>query len=245
MRSCHSLTRRLMAQMEEDLGTKLDWVAVDHYNTGHPHTHIILRGKDDRGKDLIIAREYITHGMRERAAEIVSLDLGPRSDIEIEDRLRERRSSRSGSPASTANCSARRMNAWVRAIRLAAQMTHSTRACGRAGCKSSPGWAWPQEIAAGPMAARRRSWSRVLRRMGERGDIIRTMHREMTREGRARAPRGLCDLRSLRSQGTAASSAAWWRAGLSDEIKDRHYLIVDGIDGRSPLCRYRAQRDRP
>src|SRR5690606_5005409 len=33
-------TRRLMAQMEEDLGTRLEWVAVDHFNTGHPHTHI-------------------------------------------------------------------------------------------------------------------------------------------------------------------------------------------------------------
>jgi hypothetical protein len=36
-----ALTRRLMARMEEDLGTKLDWVAVDHFNTGHPHTHIL------------------------------------------------------------------------------------------------------------------------------------------------------------------------------------------------------------
>ncbi|WP_407036221.1 relaxase/mobilization nuclease domain-containing protein [Facivitalis istanbulensis] len=47
-----SLTRRLMTQMEEDLGTKLDWVAVDHFNTGHPHTHIVVRGKDERGRDL-------------------------------------------------------------------------------------------------------------------------------------------------------------------------------------------------
>src|SRR3546814_11604731 len=44
------LTRRLMARVEEDLGTKLDWVAVDHYNTGHPHTHVIVRGKDESGK---------------------------------------------------------------------------------------------------------------------------------------------------------------------------------------------------
>src|SRR5438552_5887455 len=33
-------TRDLMRQMETDLGTKLDWIAVDHHNTGHPHTHI-------------------------------------------------------------------------------------------------------------------------------------------------------------------------------------------------------------
>ena len=30
--------RDLMAGMEEDLGTKLDWVAVDHFNTEHPHS---------------------------------------------------------------------------------------------------------------------------------------------------------------------------------------------------------------
>jgi type IV secretory pathway VirD2 relaxase len=32
-----------MRQMEADLGTKLDWVAVNHYNTGHPHVHVIVR----------------------------------------------------------------------------------------------------------------------------------------------------------------------------------------------------------
>src|SRR3546814_4454811 len=78
------LTRRLMAQMEQDLGTKLDWVAVDHFNTCHPHTHIVIRGKDEQGRDLVIGREYLTQGLRERAAELVSLDLGPRTDIEIE-----------------------------------------------------------------------------------------------------------------------------------------------------------------
>ena len=77
------LTRRLMAQMETDLGTRLDWVAVDHFNTGHPHTHILLRGKDERGQDLVIARDYMAHGLRERAADLVSLDLGPRTEHEI------------------------------------------------------------------------------------------------------------------------------------------------------------------
>src|SRR3546814_11988739 len=76
-----------MTRMEEDLGTKLDWVAVDHFNTGHPHTHIILRGRDEKGADLIIARDYISHGLRERACELVDLDLGPRSDDTIEKRL--------------------------------------------------------------------------------------------------------------------------------------------------------------
>ena len=51
------VVRRLMAQAEKDLGTKLDWVAVDHFNTGHPHAHVIVRGKDETGRDLVIARD--------------------------------------------------------------------------------------------------------------------------------------------------------------------------------------------
>ena len=77
------VVRRLMEQAEKDLGTKLDWVAVDHFNTGHPHSHVIVRGKDETGKDLVISRDYMTQGLRTRATEIVSLDLGPRTHQEI------------------------------------------------------------------------------------------------------------------------------------------------------------------
>lgn len=48
--------RDLMQDMERDLETRLDWVAVDHYNTGQPHSHIVIRGKAEDGKDLIIAK---------------------------------------------------------------------------------------------------------------------------------------------------------------------------------------------
>lgn len=78
-----SYTRDLMARMERDLGTKLDWVAVDHWDTDDPHTHILLRGKDEYGADLVIAREYIAHGMRARAREVATDWLGPRTEIEI------------------------------------------------------------------------------------------------------------------------------------------------------------------
>ncbi len=81
------LIRRLMTQVEADLDTRLDWVAVDHHNTGHPHTHVIVRGRDDLGHELVIAKDYLTQGLRERAAELVSLDLGPRTDPQIEGRL--------------------------------------------------------------------------------------------------------------------------------------------------------------
>ncbi|RAN38174.1 hypothetical protein HY26_18330 [Hyphomonas sp. GM-8P] len=76
-------TRALMRQMERDLGTRLDWVAVDHHNTGHSHTHIIVRGKDAQGADLVIARDYLTRGLRARAEEGLTQQLGPRRDVEI------------------------------------------------------------------------------------------------------------------------------------------------------------------
>jgi hypothetical protein len=76
-------TRDLMRQMEADLGTRLDWIAVDHHNTGHPHTHIIVRGVTDDGKTLNIAGDYIAHGIRERASEAVTRELGWQTEQEV------------------------------------------------------------------------------------------------------------------------------------------------------------------
>ena len=75
--SLRHLTRRLLKEMELDLGSALEWVAADHYNTGFPHTHIVLRGVDGHGDELRIAGAYLREGMRLRAAKIVELDLAP------------------------------------------------------------------------------------------------------------------------------------------------------------------------
>ena len=83
MADLRAFTRELMADAERDLGTRLDWVAVDHWNTDNPHIHVLVRGRADDGKDLVISRDYISHGFRQRAAERVTLELGPRSEQEI------------------------------------------------------------------------------------------------------------------------------------------------------------------
>jgi hypothetical protein len=70
--SLRPFTRRLMRQMEQDLDTVLDWVAVDHYNTGHPHTHVVVRGVTDEGKILYITGNCIAHGIRARASDLVT-----------------------------------------------------------------------------------------------------------------------------------------------------------------------------
>ena len=52
-----------MAQAERDLQTELDWVAVDHWNTDNPHIHVLVRGRDEDGRDLVISRAYISQGL--------------------------------------------------------------------------------------------------------------------------------------------------------------------------------------
>lgn len=219
--------RRLMARMEEDLGTKLDWVAVDHFNTGHPHTHIMLRGKDDRGDNLIIAREYISHGLRERAMEIVSLDLGPRTDLEIEERLR------SDTGAERLTAIDRRLIRDMDAHRVVGagdpDPFHQSLRAGRLQKLGSLGLA---EHIGGDRWRLVDSLADTLRRMGERGDIIRTMQRELTERKleRAAADQVIFD---PTAEGAAPVIGRVVARGLADELNDRHYLIVDGIDGRT------------
>jgi len=63
MEDLRTFTRDLVKQMERDLGTQLDWVALDRWNTDYPHTHLIVRGADERGGTLVMHRDYISHGI--------------------------------------------------------------------------------------------------------------------------------------------------------------------------------------
>ena len=219
------LIRRFMARMEEDLGTKLDWVAADHVDTQHPHTHVMLRGRDERGENLIIAPDYIKRGMRERLAGLVSIDLGPRTDIEIERRLRldihaerltplDARLLREAGPSRTIEAAARNMV--DHALR-----TGRLRKLGALGlAEDLGGGRWRLEADLEP----------ALRRLGEQGDIIRTMQRALTAAGVERA--AAAQVIHGPENDTYVIGRVVER-GLADELRDRHYLIVDGIDGRS------------
>ena len=70
------------------------------HNTGRAHTHIIARGVLDDGRILNIAGDYIAHGIRHRASELVTLELGHQSEIELQTKLAEERGrSRAVDPA--------------------------------------------------------------------------------------------------------------------------------------------------
>ncbi|MBJ7375542.1 relaxase/mobilization nuclease RlxS [Sphingobium sp.] len=220
-----SLTRRLMLQMEQDLGTRLDWVAADHFNTGHPHTHVILRGKDERGQDLVIARDYITQGIRERAAELVSLDLGPRVDVEIENRLR-REMNQERLTGIDRRLLRDMNNDRVVSIGSTDPFQQSLRA-GRLQTLGRLGLADEVEPGRWRLVA---GMDDILRRMGERGDIIRTMQRTFREHGLERAPGDYVIADPVVLSPVVGRVV---ERGLSEELEDRHYLIVDGVDGRS------------
>ena len=81
--------RDVMQRVERDVGTKLDWIGIEHHNTDNPHAHILFRGKDDQGQDLILRREYISYGIRQRASEAATDLLGLRTEREM-DQAREK-----------------------------------------------------------------------------------------------------------------------------------------------------------
>tara|TARA_R110000868_G_scaffold18003_2_gene78257 strand:+ start:3794 stop:5737 length:1944 start_codon:yes stop_codon:yes gene_type:complete len=220
------LVRRWMDRVEEDLGTKLDWVAVDHFNTGHPHAHVIVRGKDDKAKDLVIAREYLTQGLRARAAELVDLDLGPRSAQEIR-RTSEREMTQE------------RFTRIDRRLACAVGEDGLVRPVHKDGVEQALRAGRLQTLGAMGLATEecRGVWrldadlEQTLRRMGERGDIIRTMQRAMAERLPERSPADYAIHDPANSARPIVGKVI--TRGLSDEHADRQYLIVDGTEGLS------------
>jgi type IV secretory pathway VirD2 relaxase len=82
-------TRRLVAAMEGDLGTRLEWAAIDHHNTAHPHVHLVVRGVRDDGRVLAIPNRYVREGIRARSQELATRSLGYRTEHD-RDLARER-----------------------------------------------------------------------------------------------------------------------------------------------------------
>jgi type IV secretory pathway VirD2 relaxase len=217
--------RRLMAQMEEDLDTRLDWVAVDHFNTGHPHSHILLRGRDDRGRDLILARDYLAQGIRARAGEILDLDLGPRSDLDIERRLRAEVEQGRFTSIDRRLLAARGIDRVVSATAsdpfeqtLRAARLAKLERMGLAEPMAPGFWRLEDEV------------ETVLRALGERGDIVKTLARALRDNG---VSRPAADQVRFEPGSSPPLVGAIVERGLSDELRDRHYLIVDGADGRA------------
>ena len=237
MTDLRAFTRDLARQMEADLGTRLDWIAVDHWNTDNPHVHLLVRGVDETGQDLVISRDYISRGLRSRAEELVSIELGPKPEQEIRSALER-------------EVGAERWTRLDAEIRRTADETGyidlrpehpgatdpETRRLmiGRLQHLETMGLAAP----AGPG-----EWmvgleaERSLRDLGIRGDIIKTMHRAFSEMG---LERGVTDYVIDMGSVTSPIIGRLVDKGLHDELTGEAYAVIDGTDGRAHHVRFRG-----
>ncbi|NMY11190.1 relaxase/mobilization nuclease and DUF3363 domain-containing protein [Pseudomonas veronii] len=217
--------RHLMNRMEADLGTRLDWVVVDHWNTDNPHTHLIVRGRDDTGKDLIIAGDYIAHGFRHRAAELATEWLGPRTELEIQQTLQREVEQERWTSLDRALQREAGEDGRVQIERFNEPTLQRQRLLliGRLQRLQRLGLA--DETQPGTWAVHADAET-TLRAMGGRGDIIRTMQRAMS--GRQRE----LSVFQAGEDGRAIVGRVAGK-GLADELYDKGYLIVDGTDGKA------------
>jgi type IV secretory pathway VirD2 relaxase len=222
-------TRGLMAQVETDLGTKLDWVAVNHHNTGRPHVHIIVNGRDAVGEDLVINGDYLANGVRERASELATLELGPITEIErrrnfIAEIDQDRLTRIDRVMIAEAEDRVLDLHHEPNDLLCQSDRTMRLRRLGKLGdlglaTEHAPGvWELSERL------------EPTLREMGERGDIIRTMQKALRIEGNERDPV------SFQIHNAAPTVSIVGRVidkNLSDELGENLMLVVDGIDGRT------------
>lgn len=224
-------TKELVRAMEKDLGTSLDYVAVNHYNTDNPHVHLIVRGRNDRGANLVLGRDYIASGVRNRAREIATSRLGRRTELEIQDGLvaeiklerftgidRELILSQERSPAREVDLRAppgreNSIAAFHRSVKK--QRVKELERLGLAQEKEPGIWRLDGEA------------ERVLRELGLQNDIIKTMHKSLGREGdRELVIFDPTDPMQRELKGEVLDR------GVADELSDRGYLVVSGSDHR-------------
>ncbi len=221
-------TREFMQRMATDLETRLDWVAVDHWDTDNPHTHVVLRGRTGegrgKGQDLVIAPDYMAHGMRMRASELATEWLGPRTELEIRQGLlreveQERVTSLDRSLLRQAN---------VDVVDLTQHPNDRQRqTLLRARLQRLEAMALTQRIDANHWRLVP-SMEQTLTAMGERGDILRAMHKALRGQQRELV---------LEAQPAMSIVGRVVAKGLADEQHDRGYVVVDGIDGRAHYVR--------
>ncbi len=230
-----TFTRELVDDMERDLGTRLDWLAVDHWNTDNPHVHLLIRGRTDDGEDLVISREYISRGIRDRAAERITLEFGPRTEQQIQTTLER-------------EVDAERWTSLDRALR-----DISDESGGVADLRPGPNAEDPElrHLLLGRAAKLERlgladpvgpgCWilkpglDGTLRDLGIRGDIIKTMHQAMSRDGSEP------NVSRFALHGDEPADPVLGKLvqrGLDDELKGTAYVIVAGVDGRTHHLRF-------
>jgi type IV secretory pathway VirD2 relaxase len=225
-----AFTRDLMTQAERDLGTRLDWIAAEHWNTDNPHVHVIIRGVADDGHDLVISRDYISQGLRARAADLATLELGRRTDLDIRRRL-------------DAEIDADRWTGLDRALAVEAAR-HDRIVDLRPAADQGLDGSTPSALVGRMRKLERLGLAKqlgparwylsertepILRELGGRNDIIKRIHRGLAEQ---RIERSTSDY-VLEGDPAKPIVGRLVARGLDDELRGSAYVVIDGTDGRT------------
>lgn len=223
-------TRDLMQQMETDLGTKLDWLAVPHYDTDNPHVHIMVRGVDERGADLVIDRDYISRGIRTRAEELATRELGQRTELEVEQQ--QQRDLTANRVIGIDNHLETEMQTrgkievseWPQATPWA-KRTNTMRLT-RLAHLESLGMATENQPGVWQL---REDFTKELRAMSEQGDIIKTIHKHA--RGVERMANAIAYDKTNPEHKEITGKVIG--RGLKNELYDEPYIVVAATDGNT------------
>lgn len=221
-------TRDLMATAERDLGTRLDWIAVDHWNTEHPHVHVLVRGRGDDGQNLVISRDYIGQGLRARASERATLELGSRTEQEIR-RGQEREVEAERWTELDRQIAREAVNGVVDLRPRFGERPDETHTLKVGRMRKLEGLGVAEPL--GPAKWRLPDTAEAsLRDLQLRGDIIKRLHRAMSDRGLERSPAAFV------LDGAAGGTSVLGRLsarGLDDELAGSAFVVIDGVDGRA------------
>ncbi|WP_192250555.1 relaxase/mobilization nuclease domain-containing protein [Mesorhizobium caraganae] len=234
MADLKSFTRDLMGRMQKDLGTALDWIAVDHWNTDNPHVHIILRGRADDGHDLVISRDYISRGMRDRASDLVTQELGPRSDLEIRRHVERQVDAERWTGLDRQLLRDARDNGVIDLAPHADRQPDEFIVLKVGRLRRLETFGLAEQLGPGQWVVSDRAEA-TLRAMGERGDIIKRMHRALSVLDVERASASYVLAAETMEEPVIGRLI---ERGLDDELKGTAYAVIDGVDGRCHHVRF-------
>lgn len=229
MEDLQRFTRDLMKQAAIDLETSLDWVAVTHWNTEHPHVHVIVRGITDAGDDLVISRDYIKEGLRARAQGLITDELGPRTDVDIHQALHRQVGAERFTQIDRQLMADSKRNGFVDLAPDTNPPPDEFQALKAGRMRKLESLGLADQFAPGQWVISERTEA-VLRELGERGDIIKRIHRGLAEAALARSSDAFVINDANPTEPLVGRLLA---RGLDDELKGTAYIVVDGIDGRT------------